>query len=72
MYSSVASAEFKVEFAGGFSRLADPADHVLRHRSDVDYSDSLPPHLCAKFAGATRVVVTDALKETSKTVQCER
>jgi hypothetical protein len=72
MYSSVASAEFNVEFDDGSTRLADPAEHVLRHRSDVDYTDSLPAHLCDKFAEATRVVVTDALNKTSKTVECER
>lgn len=72
MYSSVAGAEFMVELDDGSSRLADPAEHVLRHRSDIDYTDSLPPLLCDKFAEAARVVVTDALNKSSKTVECER
>jgi hypothetical protein len=72
MYSSVASAQFHVEFADGSRRLADPADHVLRHRSDIDYSDALPALLCDKFPRATRVVITDVLNKSSKTVPCDR
>jgi hypothetical protein len=72
MYSSVASARFEVEHADGSRRLADPADHVLRHRSDIDYTQSLPPLLCRNYPEAVRVVVTDALNKSSRTVTCGR
>lgn len=71
MYSSVAGHNFEVRLADG-TKTADPADYVLRYRSEVDYRNYLPELLCEKFPEATEVVASNPVLKSTETYPCTR
>ena len=70
MYSSVAGHSFEIRLADGTTKTADPADYVLRYRSEVDYRNHLPELLCEKFPEATEVVASNPVLKSTETYPC--
>ena len=72
MYSSITGYVFEVVSEDGTSRIIDPADYVLRYRSEIDYRDHLPKVLCREHPKATQIVMSVWGTESTESYPCER
>lgn len=72
MYSTVGNEKFELSSTDGSTETIDPTEYVLRLRTEIDYSDTLPPLLCNRFPNATTVRVSSPMAGTEEFHQCRR
>jgi hypothetical protein len=72
MYSTLGSEQFEAHFADGSLEEIDPADHVVRVRTEINLGDELPPFLCDRMPGLESVKVTSPSAGTEEFHRCSR
>ncbi|HEX2180398.1 MAG TPA: hypothetical protein VHL54_12935 [Actinomycetota bacterium] len=73
MYSVPTDYRFEVEFAdGSITKIADLNEFVLHSRTEVDYTDALPPFLCTRLSGASRIRTVGILDGSVAVHRCPR
>jgi hypothetical protein len=70
MYSTVSNERYDVTFADGSTETIDPADFVLRLRSEADLGENLPPFLCDRLPAAAEVRVSSPVGGTTELYRC--